>query len=164
MTKKVFNRLVPPVLLALAVALVWTYLTRDMYNYNLGFASVLGLNLFPLIGWTVSLTAGYIAMSVLFKKMGIERLMSQFVLFTIVCIVVVVALETIGYHVLGIQNTGTSRYIGLPVCDCLHAPGWMQLGYFLLGPVYWLMYTGLRLHASTVSDRVQGWQGLSTRK
>ena len=53
--------------------------------------------------------------------------------------VAVVIAETVGYHLLGIHNIGTSQYVGLPLCDCLHAPIWMQIGYFSLGPLHWLL-------------------------
>ena len=45
--------------------------------------------------------------------------------------------EVLGYHVFEIRNAATGMYPGLPICDCIHAPPWMQAVYFALGPLYY---------------------------
>lgn len=130
--------------LSVLFAIVWTYLTRSMYNYNLGFGTVGGLNIFPLVNWTIGLAASYLIFSYILDKLNIKSLPKRFVSFTLLSFLAVIIAETVGYYVLGIHNTGTSAYAGLPICNCLHAPAWMQFGYFALGPLYWLTYTVLK--------------------
>ena len=125
--------------LAFAVAATWTYATRQMYDYNLAFATVFGVSVFPVIAWTIALTLGYTLITAFFKHVGIRPIPLQFLIMCVVYVATVVIVETIGYHVVGIQNLGTSQYVGLPLCDCLHAPRWMQFGYFALGPLHWIL-------------------------
>ena len=133
------NRAARPLLLATVLAVIWTYLTRDMYDYNMGFATVVSLNLFPLIAWVIALTVGYLFVEFLLAKFDLQRVWSKLLFVIMLYVIAVIILETLGYHIFGIHNLGTSSYAGLPFCDCLHAPTWMQAGYFLLGPLHWLM-------------------------
>ena len=48
-------------------------------------------------------------------------------------------IETISYHILEIRNLATANYKGLPICNCVHAPLWMQISYFIIGPLYFLV-------------------------
>ncbi len=142
-----------PFVVAVSMALTWTHLTQAMYDYNVGFAKLLGLSIFPLIGWTVALTLGYLIMERLLKKLAIKHSIAQFVFMIVVYSIVVVVVETVGYYVIGIQNIGTSQYAGLPLCNCLHAPAWMQAGYFLLGPIHWVIVRGVRTFSPLISGR-----------
>lgn len=126
-------------LLAFLIATTWTYLTRHMYDYNVPFSTVLGVSVFPVIAWTIALTVGYLCIRQLLAILRRGRFATQFIIVAGVCAIVVIIVETVGYHWVGIRNIGTSQYAGIPICDCLHAPLWMQFGYFALGPLHWLL-------------------------
>lgn len=132
---------------ALVIALVWTYLSRDMYNYNYGFAEIAGVSLYPIIGWFVALTIACAVMDRILKKVVIPQVVGRFIFVIVMYSVALIAVETIGYHVFGVQNQQTSQYAGLPLCNCIHAPVWMQTMYFVLGPLHWLLVTLVR-HAA----------------
>ena len=125
--------------LSFVVAISWTYTTRHMYDYNLSFASIFGVSIFPAIAWTFALFAGYFIVESIIKRVGVKHPLVQFFIVIGLYAGAVVIAETAGYHLLGIHNIGTSQYVGLPLCDCLHAPIWMQIGYFSLGPLHWLL-------------------------
>jgi len=134
------HSLTSAVVIALACAVTWVFLTQSLYDYNMGFGEILNLNIFPLLAWTGGLTLGYIIAEASIKKLKL----APYSLYRPAVVVIlyaasVIILETIGYHLLGIQNIGTSQYSGIAFCDCLHAPLWMQAGYFALGPLHWLV-------------------------
>ncbi len=52
--------------------------------------------------------------------------------------VFLISVETIAYHLFGMQNLTAAAYPGIPICNCMHAQPWMQLSYFLLGPIYFI--------------------------
>lgn len=126
-------------LLSFCIAICWTYATKHLYDYNQPFAVVLEMSLFPVIGWTLALTTGYAVTAYILKRFSIHRLVLQFAVVILFYFIAVIITETVGYHVFNVHNIGTSQYAGLPLCDCLHAPAWMQFGYFALGPLHWLL-------------------------
>lgn len=138
LTSRPYHQMLVAVL-SLIIAVTWTYATRQMYDYNMSFTSVSGVSLFPIVGWTLALFTGYFAVNAIIKHAGVRHIAIQFVIVGLFYAIAVVIAETVGYHVIGIQNIGTSAYAGLPVCDCLHAPAWMQIGYFALGPLHWVI-------------------------
>lgn len=138
-TNKLWGFLGVPLVMAFVMALLWSVVTRDMYSYNMNFASVLHISVFPLIGWTIALTVGFALIQTLIKQCNIQRRALQLTLTILLYVIGMLVVETIGYHVVGIQNLGTSQYTGLPYCNCLHAPIWMQFGYFVMGPIHWVV-------------------------
>ena len=65
----------------------------------------------------------------------------KFAKFSFIYFFLLVTAEYLAYHHLNIQNISTSQYQGLPFCDCLHAPRWMQFSYFAMGPVFFILST-----------------------
>ena len=135
-------RIAVPFLVSLLMATGWVFVTRALYDYNQGFGFVMGLNVFPLLAWTFGLPAFYLLMMYGFDTARVKNPVKQFAVYAVVWFAVILAAETVGYHMLNIQNIGTSMYPGLPLCDCLHAPAWMQIGYLLMAPIH-LMFTML---------------------
>lgn len=129
--------------LATIVAFLWSYFVRHMYHYNIRFPIILGVNAFPLICWTLALTAGYLSISYVLRRLHITNFALQLVSVIMYYAVWVIVVETVGYHVFGVKDTSTAQYPGLPLCDCLHAPGWMQFAYFALGPAHWVVTQAL---------------------
>jgi len=130
---------------AFAVALIWTLIAKNQYGYNRDFLTVEGINLYPLFAWAVGLFALYIIYSHyehILKEQGYVR---KILLFLVFYVLILIAVETIAYHAFDIHNLATASYVGLPLCDCIHAPRWMQASYFLVGPIFFTIGFVLKL-------------------
>jgi len=113
----------------------------NKYSYELGFWSVMGINLFTLFAWTIGLF-GSVVLFNLFYKSNSEK---KIIVYIIAYWSLLITLETLAYHVFGFRNLATSSYPGLPLCDCIHAPMWMQATYLLMGPLYFYLCEFLSL-------------------
>jgi hypothetical protein len=134
----------PYFILALLVAGVWLLFSKDLYSYNRHFMVIKGVNLFPLIIWLLGLFLFYFLYIFLEDKFWdrfnpSRTFWRRFFLYTLLYWVFLLTVESFGYHVLNIHNLGTSQYPGLPICDCIHAPVWMQVSYFMMGPIYFML-------------------------
>ena len=130
---------------ASAMAAIWAFLGRSEYGYNQPFLVVDGINLFALFGWAAGLFASYLLFSHeehVFRLKGFAR---QLGLFVAIYWPLLIAAETVAYHVFDIHNLAARAYPGLPLCDCLHAPRWMQALYFAMGPAFFAICWSLRL-------------------
>ena len=128
----------PYFVLAFLVAGVWLFFSKDLSSYNQGFWTFRGFNLFPLTAWLYYV---YIFLEqILIDKVNHSfSFWKRFSIFVLVYVVFLISFESFGYHVLDIKNQATSQYSGLPFCDCIHAPLWMQISYFMLGPIYFML-------------------------
>ena len=127
----------PHVAIALLIGLVWTFLGSDLYGYAGTYLSVGSLSLYPLATWSAGLFFVWLLSSHLWT--GTSSAIRKLTTFSLLYWLVLIGYETFAYHVLGIRNPTTSEYPGLPGCDCIHAPRWMQLVYLGLGPAYCLV-------------------------
>ena len=123
-------------LIALIVSMMWMIVARNQYNYNQEFIAVYGVNLFPLFYWAIGLFAVYLIYSHYEHKLHEKGFFRKLALFLLIYWPALIIVETLAYHTFGIVNLATVSYSGLPVCDCLHAPQWMQVAYFLIGIIY----------------------------
>ncbi len=127
--------------LASILSVLWAIFARDQYGYNTEFINIYGVNIFPLFAWA----AGLFAMRILFDNLVSffpkDSEYRKFAKFSIIYFILLVSAEYIAYHHLNIQNVSTSQYEGLPFCDCLHAPRWMQFSYFAMGPFFFILST-----------------------
>ena len=139
MTREKTTSIVTIFLSAFVISLTWSYFARDMYSYNMDFPVIFGINSYPLICWTLALTAGCLLVNHLLRRLRITRFTLRLLGTIGFYFVAVIIAETVGYHVFGVKDTSTAQYPGLPLCDCLHAPGWMQFAYFALGPLHWVV-------------------------
>lgn len=121
------------------VALIWVIISRDQYGYNYKTLTIFGLNTFPLFAWASGLFIIYLIYSHLELKFKNINLLKKIILFVAFYWPMLIFFETIAYHVFNIHNLPTSMYVGLPICNCMHAPVWMQISYFALGPLYLLI-------------------------
>ncbi len=121
------------------VALAWMIIARDNYSYGFGFTSVAGINLYPLFAWTIGLFLLYIIHSYYIGKLKKQTFAKKLGLFVLLYWPLLIAFEAIAYHIFNIKNLATAAYPGLPLCGCLHAPLWMQIGYFTVGIVFFLL-------------------------
>lgn len=132
-------------LTAFLLILFWLFSARSQYQYNYNFWKIFGVSLFTLFSASVGLFLIYVIFSWFEYRFKLDKLAAKFFIFTAIAWVILIILETVGYHLFGIHNIRTAQYSGLPICDCIHAPFWMQLAYFLMGPVYFAICSLLKL-------------------
>lgn len=118
------------------ISLTWVIIARNEYGYNTKMLNIFGLNTFPLFGWATGLFGLYLIYSYYEEKLKLDKNWQKFLLFIGMYWPLLIIAETLGYHVFNIHNVATGVYSGLPICDCLHAPTWMKISYFSLGPIY----------------------------
>ncbi len=126
------------------IAVIWVILANDYYGYNTKMFTIFGLNSFPLFAWSAGLFGAYFLFSN-FERYIKGNFLKKLALFSIFYWIALITVETIGYHYFNIQNITTAVYQGLPFCNCIHAPSWMQLSYFLMGPLYFTLCKTLKL-------------------
>ncbi|MCX6220710.1 MAG: hypothetical protein NTZ69_06950 [Bacteroidia bacterium] len=131
-------------LLATLMASIWVHFAKDYYGYKFDYLTIFGMNTLPLMAWTLTL----LGFGEVCNQLPFKRKIFRFLIFVPVFWVLLILFETVAYHVLEIRNTMTSNFIGLPYCDCIHAPVWMQVVYFAMSPVYY----GLSLLTDTIWD------------
>ena len=134
----------PNLFLAAALAGAWLYASNGFYQYEYAYFSFRGLNVFPLAMWLWGLFLFYclyLALEERFldKYRPGRSFWLRFLLYCGLYWIFLIALESFGYHVLGIRNVAAGGYPGLPFCDCIHAPSWMQAAYLMMGPLYFLL-------------------------
>jgi len=123
-------------LISSILSLLWMLIAKGEYGYNQDFLIILGINTFPFFAFSLGLFSLYIIYShyeYLFKNNSYLKKLSFVILIYFPLLII---LETVAYHYFDIRNTASSMYTGLPVCNCLHAARWMQVSYFLMGPLY----------------------------
>lgn len=133
------RRELPFFMLASALALAWMLLAQSQYGYNQAFLSFYGLNLFALFAWATGLFGAYLLSSHWEALLPIHNKWRRLGLFLLFYWPILISAETLFYHVFNVQNLATANYAGLPICNCLHAPQWMQIAYFALGPLYFML-------------------------
>ncbi len=133
-TRKKHYRL--PAAVALGLATTWTLALGDLYYYNTASLTLASVNLYALSAWAAGLLIGYMLYSRARRIIKWRKSWQKLILFNLIYIPLLLAVETIAYHTFNVVNVGTSMYAGLPICDCIHAPAWMQLSYLIMGTVY----------------------------
>ncbi len=120
------------------ISLVWVIFVSDLFLYTRPAFTIFGLNSFILFAWALGLFAAYKISTYYIKKLKIKNKLSRFLFLIILYWVFLISVETIAYHLFGMQNLTAAAYPGIPICNCMHAQPWMQLSYFLLGPIYFI--------------------------
>jgi hypothetical protein len=114
------------------IAIAWVYFAQANYGYNHEYITIAGMNILPLLAWAL----GLIGVSEIFNHFITKRKLLNFILFIPVFWILLILIETYAFHVIEIRDTMSGNSIGLPFCNCIHAPWWMRIVYFTLGPVY----------------------------
>ena len=120
-------------LLATLMASIWVHFAKDYYGYKYDYLTIFGMNSLPLMAWTLTL----LCVGELCNQLPFKKKIFKYLIFVPTFWILLILFETVAYHVLEIRNTMTSNFIGLPYCDCIHAPVWMQVVYFTMSPVYY---------------------------
>ncbi len=139
-------------LLATLMASIWVHFAKDYYGYKFDYLVIFGMNTLPLMAWTLTL----LGVGEVCNQLPFKRKFFKYLVFVPAFWALLILFETVAYHVLEIRNTMTSNFIGLPYCDCIHAPVWMQVIYFTMSPVYY----GLAFLTDNIwgSVRLKNWQ------
>ncbi|MFP4403592.1 MAG: hypothetical protein ACOC3X_01485 [Nanoarchaeota archaeon] len=111
------------------------FFAYEYYLYNQEFISIFKISIFPLFAWTCGM---FLLYNLYHRTIKIKNEILKFFLFVLIYSIFLIIVETIGYHLLDIKNDLTTIYPGISFCNCIHAPRWMQISYFLLGPIYYL--------------------------
>jgi hypothetical protein len=121
------------------IAVIWLIIANDMYGYNQPMLLFYGLNSFPLFAWALGLFGVYLLYSHFENKIKAKHFIKRLFLFLFIYWSLLLILEFVSYYFFDIRNLATSMYSGLSICNCMHAPLWMQISYFLLGPIYFII-------------------------
>ena len=122
-------------IISTSIAFLWVYGVRDYYGYNHSYYSLAGINLYPLTAWSL----GLYGVSEILNHFEIEKILIRLLIFILFFWTMLIFFETWAYHVIGIRNVSTGINAGLPFCNCIHAPLWMHIAYFSMGPVYYII-------------------------
>ena len=126
-------------LVSSGLAFLWLVIARGEYGYNQDFLTVGGFNLFPFFAWSVGLLGVYLVYSHYEHYRESKSVLMKFIIFTLIFWILLISAEIIAYHIFDIKNLSAANYAGLPLCECIHAPRWMQAGYFLMGPIFFIV-------------------------
>lgn len=127
--------LVIHLLIAFIVAFIWVSFAKDNYHYGKDFIEICGICPYPVFVWGMGLFSISLLLSN-FKTSIKTSLIIRLVLYTSLCTVCLIITEYSAYHFFNFRNQATSNYSAIPLINCIHGPGWMQVMYFLLGPIY----------------------------
>lgn len=119
--------------LSTAISIIWVIIAQKYYIYTPDMVEFFGLDVYPLLAWSL----GLFSLRELYDHIRPKNTLKSLIIITLTYIIVLIILETLAYHVAGFKNPGP--YPGLPICDCIHAPVFMQIFYLTIGPVYYLI-------------------------
>lgn len=119
--------------LATIMAVIWVQFAKEYYGYKFDYLRIFGMNTLPLMAWTLTL----FGLGEMCNYLKFNRKIFSYLIFVPSFWILLILFETVAYHVLEIRNTMTGNYIGLPFCNCLHAPTWMKVVYFSMGPLFY---------------------------
>jgi len=122
-------------ILSTIIAICWVYIARENYGYNHKYITVSDVNILPVLAWSL----GLLGVSEIFNHFRSKSRVLNFILFIPVFWFLLLLIETYAFHVIEIRDTMSGNTIGLPFCNCLHAPWWMRIVYFSLGPAYYAL-------------------------
>ena len=132
-------------MVSFVIALIWMLVAKGQYQYNIDMITIWGISLFTLFAWATGLFGTYLIYSHwehILKEKGWLRKLLLFIAFYWPLLIIV---ETLAYHSFNIRNLASASFPGLPLCNCIHAPLWMQISYFLLGPLFFMICESLGL-------------------
>lgn len=126
-------------IIAIIQAATWILIGNSQYGYNQEVLVLFGLNIYPFLLWSTGLFLVYIYAEHISRWLKIKKTWQQFLVYTIFFWFALITIETLSYHVFLIRNAATGMYAGLPICECIHAPVWMQIVYLSMGPINFII-------------------------
>ncbi len=121
------------------IALVWIIIANNFYSYNQDFLIIFGFATFPFFGLSIGLYGIHMLFSILDKKLKKTDFKFRFILFCFFFWVILLISESCAYNFFNVHNITSTTYTGIKFCNCIHAPIWMKLAYFLFGPIFYLI-------------------------
>jgi len=137
------KHLLKNLLLSANIAIIWFLIGHNQYKYRFNYLAIGELNFYPFFAWSLGLFGVFLLYSLFTKKH--HGFLKKIILYSVIYWILLIAFETIGYHVFNIQDIATASYPGLPICNCIHAPWWMKIAYLILGPIYFSLVHLLKL-------------------
>ncbi|MCK4835708.1 MAG: hypothetical protein KAT17_03690 [Candidatus Aminicenantes bacterium] len=123
---------------AIFLSAIWGYIAVDHYEYSLSGLKIGILNLYPVFFWTYGLFIVKLIYSGILPLFKDKKLLFKMLIFSSIFWVGLIVAEFVVYHIFKVKNLATSGNSGLPFIDAIHAPVWMQITYFMMGPVYFI--------------------------
>lgn len=125
--------------MAFLISGIWVINARKQYHYNYDFIDVFGISLYPFFAWSAGLLGTYLIFEYYRNKLKNKDFKKQFFVYLFVFWTLLIFGEVVSYHLFDVRNLASASYSGLPICDCIHAPNWMKISYFLLGPLFFVI-------------------------
>jgi len=119
--------------LSTVISILWVAMAKNYYIYTPDMVKLFGLSVYPMLAWSL----GLLALRGLYDYIKPKNALKSIIVITITYIAALIILETFAYHIAGFKNPGL--YPGLPICDCIHAPLFMQIYYLAIGPIYYML-------------------------
>lgn len=139
------RELYKPAAVAVIFAITWSIIAHSEYGYNTAMLSGPGINLYPIVGWSFGLLAIYFIYRKVRSYISVSSIWQKLALINVFYIPLLLFAEFVAYHFLGVINLATASYPGIPLCDCLHAPVWMQAAYLAMASLFLVALHFLRL-------------------
>jgi len=142
--------------IAVLMSVAWGYFAVDFYQYALTGLKIGVFNLYPVFFWTYGLFIVKLVYSDLKPLFRARGKATKLLIFSSLFWVGLITAEYVAFHLFGIRNLATAGNPGLPLIDAIHAPLWMQVSYFLMGPLYFLLL-------ETAEARISFFRGRNRR-
>jgi hypothetical protein len=126
--------------IGIVIAIIWMLIAKGQYGYADHSVAVYGITIFPLFAIPSALVGFYLIYETVTLWVKPVTMRSDWLLIIVLDVLLVTAMEFIGYHIFQIQNLATSQYPGFAWCDCFHAPWWMQLSYYGFPIIFFAVY------------------------
>ncbi|MBU0499214.1 MAG: hypothetical protein KJ558_09760 [Gammaproteobacteria bacterium] len=140
------RHLFPHFLIALGMASAWAWVAGDLYRYKESTLLLGHLNLYPVLFWVFGLFINMTLYDDLMRWLHRHPIWVHLAIFSLMFWAGLLFVEIMAYHVFGVHNLATLGYPGLPGCDCIHGPRWMQTSYLASGPLYFIAISLLGYH------------------
>jgi hypothetical protein len=121
--------------LSTLIAIIWVSIAKDFYTYTPDMVTLFGLDVYPMLAWAL----GLLGLRELYDHIKPKNTLKAIIVIIIVYVASIIILETVSYHIIGFRNSDVETYPGLPICDCIHVPVFMQIYYLSIGPIYYML-------------------------
>ncbi len=136
------KRLLAYLAVAFFMGIAWGTSASAFYSYDSQVFVIGHFNFYPVLFWSAGLFGAQLVFNMFQPRL--RTFWTRFLCFILIFWSGLILVEFMAYHVFQIHNLATSKYAGLPGLDCIHAPTWMKLAYFSIGPLYFLIVEALK--------------------
>ena len=133
------KHLIGSLFIAFIISVVWKLIGGKYYHYGFNKLILFGVNLYPIFLWTFGLFIVALVFHDINRFIKRASTLTKFLIFSSLFWFGLLLAEWVVYNIFGIKNLATASYSGIPFLNCIHAPLWMQISYFLMGPIYFIL-------------------------